>query len=202
MDSSSFELIANIVGQSYRSRSENAMKTREKEINVLLRHRKLPDHGWDDALIELFLHNLSMMDCNNFQRAFGVGEREGRCYSGIVRRRNFGLPDAMFIVLNTPNLHFSLCHGIGRSGAITSLQPKATGSSLINRLTNSLALHAIQLSGVKDCKSCFVIPCATGMAMMLCLLHFRKKRPNAQTVIWSRIDQKTCIKCILAAGDC
>lgn len=40
-----------------------------------------------------------------------------------------------------------LGHGIGRSGEITAVQPKAAGSSLIMTLTNSLALHAIKLSG-------------------------------------------------------
>jgi O-phospho-L-seryl-tRNASec:L-selenocysteinyl-tRNA synthase len=41
---------------------------------------------------------------------------------------------------------------------------------------------------------------ATGMAMMLCLSAFRKKNPTATHVIWCRIDQKSCFKCILTAG--
>lgn len=42
---------------------------------------------------------------------------------------------------------YSLAHGIGRSGDITAIQPKASGSSLINRLTNSLLLDWLRRSG-------------------------------------------------------
>ena len=42
---------------------------------------------------------------------------------------------------------YSLAHGIGRSGDITAVQPKAAGSSLLMKLTNSLALDVIKLSG-------------------------------------------------------
>ena len=41
----------------------------------------------------------------------------------------------------------SLGHGIGRSGDVTAVQPKAAGSSLLNQLTNSLVLDIIQQSG-------------------------------------------------------
>ena len=51
-------------------------------------------------------------------------------------------------------LTFRLGHGIGRSGEITAVQPKAAGSSLIMTLTNSLALHAIRLSGKTNMHTC------------------------------------------------
>ncbi len=70
------------------------------------------------------------MDSNNFNGNCGVGEREGRIYSNIVASR-----------------HFGLAHGIGRSGDITEVQPKAVGSSIINKLTNSLALDVLKISG-------------------------------------------------------
>ena len=54
------------------------------------------------------------MDSNNYAGNCGVGEREGRIYSNIVRDKNYGLG-----------------HGIGRSGDVNALQPKAIGSSLI-----------------------------------------------------------------------
>ena len=38
-------------------------------------------------------------------------------------------------------------HGIGRSGDLTEPQPKAAGSSVINRLTNDLALDALRAAG-------------------------------------------------------
>lgn len=46
---------------------------------------------------------------------------------------------------------FRLIHGIGRSGDISAVQPKAAGSSLLNKLTNSVVLDIIKLAG--RCKS-------------------------------------------------
>ena len=40
-----------------------------------------------------------------------------------------------------------LSHGIGRSGDIAAVQPKAAGSSLLMKLTNSMVLDAIKLAG-------------------------------------------------------
>lgn len=53
--------------------------------------------GWDDATIEGFIKDLSMLDSNNFIGNVGAGEREARVVSNIVRKR-----------------HFYLGHGIGR----------------------------------------------------------------------------------------
>lgn len=55
---------------------------------------------------------------------------------------------------------FRLIHGIGRSGDISAVQPKAAGSSLLNKLTNSVVLDIIKLAG--RCKSqniCVYISC-------------------------------------------
>ena len=43
---------------------------------------------------------------------------------------------------------------------------------------------------------------ATGMSLMLCMLAFRLRRPDARYVIWPRIDQKSCIKSMITAGQC
>ena len=40
-----------------------------------------------------------------------------------------------------------LGHGIGRSGDIAAIQPKAAGSSLLMKLTNSLVLDCIKKCG-------------------------------------------------------
>ena len=56
----------------------------------LLRERKLPQEGWKEWEIEAFLGWLSSLDSNNFDGSIGVGEREGRIYSSIVRKRHFG----------------------------------------------------------------------------------------------------------------
>lgn len=41
-----------------------------------------------------------------------------------------------------------MTHGIGRSGDLTAIQPKAVGSSLLNKLSNALVLDAIRISGM------------------------------------------------------
>ena len=43
--------------------------------------------------------------------------------------------------------HARLSHGIGRSGDIAAVQPKAAGSSLLMKLTNCMALDAIKMAG-------------------------------------------------------
>ncbi|NXW76879.1 SPCS transferase, partial [Hirundo rustica] len=172
---------------------------------------KCPEDGWDESTIELFLHELAIMDSNNFLGNCGVGEREGRVVSGLVARR-----------------HYRLIHGIGRSGDISAVQPKAAGSSLLNKLTNSVVLDVIKLAGrckfensqlfvklhqgffmlisdflcagVRTVTSCFVVPMATGMSLTLCFLTLRHKRPKAKYIIWPRIDQKSCFKSMITAG--
>ena len=44
---------------------------------------------------------------------------------------------------------FRLGHGIGRSGDITAVQPKAAGSSLIAKLTNSVVLDLLRRAGMQ-----------------------------------------------------
>uniref|UniRef100_A0A9L0S2K4 O-phosphoseryl-tRNA(Sec) selenium transferase n=1 Tax=Equus caballus TaxID=9796 RepID=A0A9L0S2K4_HORSE len=91
-------------------------------------------------------------------------------------------------------------HGIGRSGDISAVQPKAAGSSLLNKITNSLVLDIIKLAGVHTVSNCFVVPMATGMSLTLCFLTLRHKRPKAKYIIWPRIDQKSCFKSMITAG--
>lgn len=43
--------------------------------------------------------------------------------------------------------HYRLGHGVGRSGDIAEVQPKAAGSSLINKLTNAMVLDVIRNIG-------------------------------------------------------
>ncbi|KAL6072106.1 O-phosphoseryl-tRNA(Sec) selenium transferase, variant 4 [Balamuthia mandrillaris] len=144
----------------------------------------MPEDGWDDASIELFLHELSLMDSNNFVENVGVGEREARIASRLVAQR-----------------HYRFGHGVGRSGELAAVQPKAAGSSLIVSLTNHMTLDALKLTGLHNVKACLVLPMATGMSLALTLLALRAKRPaSAKYVLWPRIDQKTCFKCILTTG--
>ena len=53
---------------------------------------------------------------------------------------------------------------------------------------------------MQSATSCFVVPMATGMALVLCMLTIRHERPGAKYVLWPRIDQKSCFKSIGTAG--
>lgn len=58
----------------------------------------------------------------------------------------------------------------------------------------------INLIGVKTSAGCFVVPVATGMSLVLCMMTIKQERPDAKFVLWSRIDQKSSFKCIVTAG--
>jgi O-phospho-L-seryl-tRNASec:L-selenocysteinyl-tRNA synthase len=68
------------------------------------------------------------------------------------------------------------------------------------KLATSLVLNAIKIMGITKVKSVLLLPCATGMAMTLALLTFKSMKPDGKYVLFSRIDQKTCLKCIVTSG--
>lgn len=184
MNAKSLDLLEKFnVSKAYIQQANQTVTTHENEIRILLEKRKIPEQGWSDERIELFIKHLSMMDSNNAPSVCGLGEREGRVYSSLVKKRNFGLS-----------------HGVGRSGDLTEVQPKAVGSSILNRLTNDLLLDLIKISGVSFIKSCFLVPMATGMSLTFCMLSTRQAKPDARYVLMPRIDQKSCIKSIITAG--
>lgn len=176
-------LCEKLIPSAYVSQGIQARRSHENLIKHLLEQRKWPEHGWSEQTIELFLHEMSLMDSNNFLGNCGAGEREARIVCPLVAKRHYGLG-----------------HGIGRSGDIAAVQPKAAGSSVIMRLTNAIVLDAIKLAGVSSVASCFVVPMATGMALTLCMMTIRQQRPHAKYVLWPRIDQKSCFKAIITAG--
>jgi len=178
-----FDVLKGLINSNYAAQAEQARNSRSRLITSLLTQRRLPDDGWDEALIQLFLDEIASFDMNNFQNNVGVGEREGRVICDLVRRR-----------------HFGLTHGIGRSGDVMAEQPKAAGSSLLVQLTKFLALDAIHIAGVKAAKTCCVLPTATGLTMTLVFLALKQMRPRGRYIVWSRIDQKSCFKAIGTAG--
>ncbi|XP_005392099.1 PREDICTED: O-phosphoseryl-tRNA(Sec) selenium transferase isoform X3 [Chinchilla lanigera] len=183
MNCDTFAAGERLVSPAYVRQSCEARRSHEHLVLQLLEKGKCPEDGWDESTLELFLHELAVMDSNNFLGNCGVGEREGRVASALVARR-----------------HYRLIHGIGRSGDISAVQPKAAGSSLLNKITNSLLLDIIKLAGVPTVASCFVVPVATGMSLTLCFLTLRHQRPKAKYIIWPRIDQKSCFKSMITAG--
>lgn len=183
MNSQSFTLAERLIPATYLQQAAASKKSRENLIRILIEQRKWPEEGWDDATIELFLADLAQMDSNNFPGNCGIGEREARFASALVARR-----------------HYRMGHGIGRSGDIGEVQPKAAGSSLLIKLANALLLDTIRFMGVNNSAGCFMVPMATGMSLVLCMLTMKQDRPGAKFVLWSRIDQKSCFKCIITAG--
>ena len=91
-----------------------------------------------------------------FAENVGVGEREARVASELVAQRHFrSVPSlshphspCMFAFPVICFVH-RLGHGIGRSGDITAVQPKAAGSSLLAKLTNSMVLDLLRRSGME-----------------------------------------------------
>ncbi|GAQ82108.1 O-phospho-L-seryl-tRNASec:L-selenocysteinyl-tRNA synthase [Klebsormidium nitens] len=184
MDGANLQLAESLLSKSYVLQGQQALKQRHNLVKSLLSNKRLPDTGWDDASIEWFLQDLSMMDSNNFLDNVGMGEREAKCASPLVWKR-----------------HYGMAHGIGRSGSITDEQPKAAGSTLLAKLSNALVKDSLEIAGLKDIGAVSVLPLATGMTLMLSLMALKKRRPPAaRYVLWPRMDQKSCLKCILAAG--
>lgn len=183
MNAENVRLSQKMVSACYIRQGSEARRSHEQLVRRLLEQGKCPEDGWSESTIELFLSELALMDSNNFLGNCGVGEREGRVASSLVARR-----------------HYRLIHGIGRSGDIAAVQPKAAGSSLLNKLSNALLLDVLRLSGVRSAASCFVVPMATGMSLTLCFLTLRHRRPAARFIVWPRIDQKSCFKAMITAG--
>ena len=132
----SSEAAKKMVGKTYIEQGSQNLTSFNSQLSELVEKRKLPAKPYSDQKIEFILNELSLMDSNNFDGNSGVGEREGRCFSSLVHRRNFGF-----------------CHGIGRSGDITEVQPKAAGSSLLVKLCRDMTLDALKISG-----NCFLFP--------------------------------------------
>jgi O-phospho-L-seryl-tRNASec:L-selenocysteinyl-tRNA synthase len=187
MNDETFGIAEGLISSSYVKQSQQAVHTRQRLYKTLLSQRSLPEKGWSDQTIEIFLQQLSQMDSNNYTGNIGVGEREGRIHSNLVAQR-----------------HYFFAHGIGRSGDISENQPKAAGSSLLLTLTNLLANHALRIAGVQ-CETSLVIPMATGMSLSLVLSSLshkitQEKQLTPRYVLWFRIDQKSVLKCIQTAG--
>ena len=109
------------IGKSYSQIGKELIFSHDKIFKNILNSRSIPDEPLKKNTIDYILNIISNMDSNNGPYHIGIGEREGRIISPLVHQRNYGL-----------------VHGIGRSGNINDLQPKACGSSLLTQLTNSL----------------------------------------------------------------
>jgi O-phospho-L-seryl-tRNASec:L-selenocysteinyl-tRNA synthase len=69
------------------------------------------------------------------------------------------------------------------------------------KLTKAMMLHVLRkVVGLAFVNDLVVLPFATGMAITLSLLALKSLKPDAEYVLWPRIDQKTCLKSILTAN--
>eukprot|EP00924_Labyrinthula_sp_SR-Ha-C_P009987 snap_masked-scaffold_21-processed-gene-5.83-mRNA-1 protein AED:0.02 eAED:0.02 QI:0/-1/0/1/-1/1/1/0/456 len=157
---------------------------KRQRIRLLFEEGTFPEFGWEQMEIERLLMSLSSLDSNNLG-SVGAGEREGRVFSSIVSRRNFGL-----------------AHGIGRSGTVNAIQPKAAGSSLILQTAKrALQKFLRRTLGFSNLSDLLILPSATGVCLLFTLLHLKalcSKRANK--ILLSRIDQKTVKKVVLSSN--
>ncbi|MHA1683611.1 MAG: O-phosphoseryl-tRNA(Sec) selenium transferase [Promethearchaeota archaeon] len=162
-----------------------------KPILNLFEQRKIPGTGWTDAQIKLFFQVLASMDTDKDTKAARVGEREGRTASDYVLSLSEGF-----------------AHGIGRSGDIFAIQPKAPGGSIINMLSSHLATSLLKSIGLPRVKKSIVLPVATGMSLATCLASIHQEHSKESNkdpwdkseIIMPRLDHKSPIKGIKFAG--
>jgi O-phospho-L-seryl-tRNASec:L-selenocysteinyl-tRNA synthase len=183
MNGEHFKLLSEFVSPTYLNQAVGSRNSASGKITELLTQRRIPQTGWSADMIEMFIREVSLWDSNNFPSKGCVGEREGRCVSDLVRRR-----------------HWGLTHGIGRSGDVNAEQPKAAGSSFLLNLTKCLVHDALKnIFGISQLpREVVVLPIATGMSLMMGMTAASQLNPTRKHVIWSRIDQKSCIKSMTA----
>lgn len=173
------------------------LSTFTQTIENLLNQMKPPENGWNDAQIRFLLLLLSNMDSNNDVDAFRIGEREAR--------------------LSTPlldELAGGFAHGIGRSGDIKAPQPKATGGSVINYLTDKLVLFFFKEMGLVNVNAAMTLPLSTGMSIALTIRGLMNREKdilsseeltkndieNRNELIIPRMDHKSPLKAIELAS--
>ncbi|ORC85923.1 uncharacterized protein TM35_000311090 [Trypanosoma theileri] len=159
MDGRSLSLAETLVTAPYIRAGAEALHATRNVVHSILAQRRCPERGMGDIAIELLLHELAMMDTNNFAAHIGAGEREGRVAAALVARR-----------------HYGFSHGIGRSGDVTRDQPKAAGSSLLYQITNHMILDLLRLAGTPSLEQAVVVPMATGMTLALLLRSIAQHR--------------------------
>lgn len=158
------------------------LRAKLKPIRVLFEERRVPDHGWDDEVIDFLMTIFSLMDTDKDPESARIGEREARVASPLISELAHGF-----------------CHGVGRSGNVTAPQPKAAGGSLVYFFANKLALDMLQRMGAPNLKSACVVPVATGMAIGLAV-SVARDMTNKREIVYPRVDHHSPIKGMQLAG--
>ena len=152
------------------------LEERLKPIRILFEQRRVPAAGWDDDLIKVLLTLFSWMDSDKDVKGTRIGEREARVASPLISELAHGF-----------------CHGIGRSGSISSPQPKAGGASLLYYFANKLTLDMVQRMGAPNLASTCVLPLATGMALGLTAAVAREETKK-KGVVYPQVDHSSPLK--------
>ncbi|ANQ06614.1 PLP-dependent aminotransferase [Plasmodium coatneyi] len=172
-----------VQGDIWRNRysliSKQTLNQKENTLWNILNHGRVPNEGLNEITIMNMLHQISSQNLCNSEKNVKIGERENRIYSALVRNKYIGFG-----------------HGIGRSGNLDDVQPKSAGNSILAKATTSFVKDLIKSFGIKGCEDVYILPYATGMCLSTCLLYTKKEREKSEYVIISRIDHKTCYKCI------
>ena len=170
-----------------------------------------------DTNIKVPISQQQQQQPHESQRWVGVGEREGKVYSSLVLQRHFGYTHGMG---RSGNLFDPQPKAVG-STILTQLTNQllydiiVRGGSHINPCTTTGSNNAKQKQPQQHPRS-IILPSCTGMSIALVLQTLRHKHlqsqrrrlklqptvvlPNKDIVLWSRIDQKSCYKAIVAAG--
>ncbi|KJP88265.1 O-phosphoseryl-tRNA(Sec) selenium transferase [Plasmodium fragile] len=159
--------------------SKQTLNRKENTLWNILNYGRVPNEGLNEITIMNILHQISSQNLCNSEKNVKIGERENRIYSALVRNKYIGFG-----------------HGIGRSGNLDDVQPKSAGNSILAKATTSFVKDLIKSFGIKGCEDVYILPYATGMCLSTCLLYTKKEREKGEYVIISRIDHKTCYKCI------
>ncbi len=175
-------LLKGTIPDSMLKRGLRVLRAKLKPIRILFEERRVPEHGWDDEVIDLLLTIFSMMDTDKDPESARIGEREARVASPLVSELAHGF-----------------CHGVGRSGNVIAPQPKAAGGSLAYFFANKLALDMLQRLGVPNLESACVVPVATGMAVGLAASVARDVT-NRREVVYARVDHLSPIKGMQLVG--
>jgi O-phospho-L-seryl-tRNASec:L-selenocysteinyl-tRNA synthase len=170
------------IPESMARRGRTTIDSLMAPIRDVLNRRIFPEGSMSDSQLELMVQILSSMDTDKDPEAARVGEREARVASPFVG-----------------SLAAGFNHGIGRSGQLNVPQPKAAGASLMQQVTNTVALDAIRKLGLSNVKAGLVTPLSTGMTLALVLGALRREL-HIRKVLYPRIDHVSPRRGIALAG--
>jgi O-phospho-L-seryl-tRNASec:L-selenocysteinyl-tRNA synthase len=147
-------------------------------LKILFEQKNVPKEPWSDEQIEFLLATLSNMDTDKDDQAARVGEREARIASKLQLKTSAGF-----------------CHGVGRSGFLTSPQPKAPGGSIMYEISNYLAQNILKNFGLPNVEKAIVLPLCTGMSLALCLGALKPDLAlSKRTVLVPQVDHRSILK--------